>query len=473
MITLREINDAWLEGAEFRRKRHRYIDFTYGRQWDDKVTNSRGERLTEGELAIRGGKSPLTNNVIRQMVKNITGRFRRRLDSGEATSLLDKATRMRNQTDELDARMLEEFLISGCAVQRIVAERRPGGSGVWIDNVDPDRFFCNKYSDPRGLDLELAGMLHDMSLREVCLRFGGGDAVRQAAIARLYSADATGIGSGGIGSVIGHGEQEEFGRARRGRCRVIEAWTLETARRILCHDRSTGTLTQIPAAESHRVAEINGELRRCGKPELTTREVTALEWRCNWFAPGGEVLQSGPSPYRHREHPFCVKLYPLTDGEVHPAVEDVIHTQKYINRLMTLIDHVMSISAKGVLLFPVNQKAPNWSWKDVGQMWAQPGGVIPYYPDGTSHGPRQEFSPANPAGAFSLLDVEMKLMEQISGVSGSMAGMTNAGNMSAALMEAQNNYGAIGLADTLACFDAFREMRDRKALATLKQPIKA
>lgn len=464
MITIRDINDAWLEGAEFRRKRRRHIDFTYGRQWGDMVTNSRGERLTEGELAMRGGKSPLTNNLIRQMVKNIVGRFRRRLECGEAPCRLDSATRRRNQTDELDARMLEEFLISGCAVQRIVSERRPGGSGVWIDNVVPDRFFCNKYSDPRGMDLELVGMLHDMSLREVCLRFGRGDAATQAAIARIYSSDA-GVG----GTVIGRGETEEFGRARRGRCRVIEAWTLETVGRILCHDRSTGTLTQIPAAESRRVAEINRELRRCGKPELSTREVTALEWRSTWFAPSGEVLHTAPSPFRHGEHPFCVKLYPLTDGEVHPVVEDVIHTQKYINRLMTLIDHVMSISAKGVLLFPVNQKAPDWSWKEVGRMWAQPGGVIPYYPDGTAEGPRQEFSSGNPAGAYTLLELQMKLMEQISGVSGSMAGITPSGNMSAALMEAQNNYGAIGMADTLACFDAFRDMRDRKALATMKQ----
>ncbi|MBO4945759.1 MAG: hypothetical protein J6C91_10970, partial [Muribaculaceae bacterium] len=66
-------------------------------------------------------------------------------------------------------------------------------------------------------------------------------------------------------------------------------------------------------------------------------------------------------------------------------------------------------------------------------------------------------------------ELQMKLMEQISGVSGSMAGITPSGNMSAALMEAQNNYGAIGMADTLACFDAFRDMRDRKALATMKQ----
>ena len=79
----------------------------------------------------------------------------------------------------------------------------------------------------------------------------------------------------------------------------------------------------------------------------------------------------------HRSHPFAVKFYPLTDGEIHSFVEDVIDQQKAINRLMVQIDHIMATSAKGVLLFPLDQKPADIDWRDISERWAQPDGVIP------------------------------------------------------------------------------------------------
>lgn len=463
MITLDEIHEAWLEGSELRRKRHRYIDFCYGRQWNDRVRQG-GVTMTEYELAESTGKRPLTNNLIRQLVKNITGRFRQRLASGEASTTIDKETAERNMTDELDSRLLEEFLISGCAIQRITAERRPNGEGVWIDNVDPDRFICNSYSDPRGNDIELAGMLHDMSLREVCARFGKGDPSTISAIARLYEAEGH-----GTSRVLGTGEREGFRQARRGRCRVTEAWTLETVSKTICHNRSTGTVFTVDAEAKETLDRIDHELRNKGYEPLIRKGRTELEWHCHWFAPGGELLDHYRSPYGHRSHPFCVKHYPMTDGEVHPMVEDVIDTQKYINRLITLIDQVMGTTAKGVLLFPINQKPDNLSWSDIGERWARPNGVIPFHPDGLSDGPKQIVSGAQPTNAYSLLETELRLMEQISGVNSAMSGRFAGNNMSAALYEAQTENGMISLLDTLACFDTFRAERDKKVKTCRKR----
>ena len=64
-----------------------------------------------------------------------------------------------------------------------------------------------------------------------------------------------------------------------------------------------------------------------------------------------DIISQYDSSYRHRSHPFVFKLYPLTDGEVHSMVEDVIDQQKYVNRLITLVDHIMGASAKGALLY--------------------------------------------------------------------------------------------------------------------------
>ena len=68
--------DAWCGGAELRSSRTRYKDFTYGRQWGDMVESPSGHMMTEGEYSRLCGRTPQTNNIIRQLVKTIVGRFR-------------------------------------------------------------------------------------------------------------------------------------------------------------------------------------------------------------------------------------------------------------------------------------------------------------------------------------------------------------------------------------------------------------
>lgn len=159
--------------AGLRQCRSRQIDYTFGRQWRDPITVN-GRTITEKEFTEQSGKKPLANNLIRQMVKTVVGRYRYRAETARKENLTHgplEAIKRANMLGELDCRMLEEFLISGCAIQRIVSERRPAGCGVWVDNVDPSRFFVNSFTDPRGCDIELIGMTHDMSLRELTGRF--------------------------------------------------------------------------------------------------------------------------------------------------------------------------------------------------------------------------------------------------------------------------------------------------------------
>ncbi|MDE5934817.1 MAG: hypothetical protein K2G95_03505, partial [Muribaculaceae bacterium] len=69
--------EAWNACSELRQRRERYKRFTYGRQWDDAVTDpDTGRITTEREILSRDGRPPLTNNMIRQLVKCVVGRFR-------------------------------------------------------------------------------------------------------------------------------------------------------------------------------------------------------------------------------------------------------------------------------------------------------------------------------------------------------------------------------------------------------------
>ena len=66
--------------------------------------------------------------------------------------------------------------------------------------------------------------------------------------------------------------------------------------------------------------------------------------------------------------------------------------------------------------------------------------------------------------ASQLLDTEMKLFREISGVSGALQGQLPASNVSASLYESQISNSAIALLDIFESFNSFRAARDRIAL---------
>ena len=105
---------AWSAASAFRVRRERYKNYTYGDQWCDMVTDRKGRRMREDRLLFESGGRPLTNNLIRQLVKTVVGRYRTQMaESGFYTSGGIADIARRNSLAELDSRMLEEFLISG------------------------------------------------------------------------------------------------------------------------------------------------------------------------------------------------------------------------------------------------------------------------------------------------------------------------------------------------------------------------
>lgn len=79
MHLLAEAHRAWERMRPLREKRERNKNFTYGNQWCDMMTDEHGRRVSEWQHLRDNGKDPLTNNLIRQLVKSVVGRFRSRL----------------------------------------------------------------------------------------------------------------------------------------------------------------------------------------------------------------------------------------------------------------------------------------------------------------------------------------------------------------------------------------------------------
>ena len=153
--------------------------------------------------------------------------------------------------------------------------------------------------------------------------------------------------------------------------------------------------------------------------------------------------------------------YPLTDGEVHAVVEDIIDTQKHVNRMISLLDQVMRSSAKGVLLFPETALPEGWTWEQARQCWSKANGLLPYNPRYSEAKPEQVSSNATNIGAYQMIELQMKLFEEISGVSGALQGKAPTVN-SAGVYQLQSENANIALSDVFDTFEAFRRQRDRK-----------
>lgn len=416
---------AWCAGAELRERRRRYKNYTYGQQWADIVRDDKGRYIREDEMMKKQGATPLSNNLIRQLVKTIVGRYRNLQSENDSYSApAISAMAQRNSLPELDTRLLEEFLISGMAIQRISRERRWEGQGVWVDNVDPERFFVNAFRDPRGHDIKLIGMLHDMSLPELINRFADTQE-RADELKHLYGRGDEFASPVSLGATAS--PEDFFNASEPGLCRVIEVWTFD------CR----------PGADD--------------SPKLD------FAWHCRYLSAEGILLSEHDSPYGHGMHPFAVKMYPLTGGEVHSFVEDVIDQQRYINRLVVLLDKMMASSAKGVLLFPEDQKTDHDTWDRISQAWASSDGVIPITGKGQFL-PQQVQSSGSDGGVYRLLELQMKLFEDISGVGQALLGRSNGTARGVEMFDTQVKNATIALADIFETFNSFTAARNRKAV---------
>ena len=448
---LRAAYRAWLNATSLRQRRQRNKRFTYGDQWGDITVDRTGRHITEWEKYCTSEGAPITNNLLRQLVKTIVGRFRARYLNEEnlnnETNPEKPAEHIVNPLDELDSRLLEEFLISGYCIQRI-------DDGETVHNVNPNMFFVNATHDPLGRDCEIVGQLHDLSLAELLSRTAQGSRKRAAMIRRLYSNDPL-LRAANFASAIGATEAagEDFWRSHNGKCRAIEVWTLESQEAWVCHNRVTGERKKVPISEARKAKT---------DPDIDTRWDIITSWHCRWFSPMGELLCHYTSPFNHGGHPFVFKFYPLTDGEVHSFIEDVIDQQKYVNRLITLVDHIMAASAKGVLLFPDSSLPDGFTWDDVRQVWRNSNGILPYSPGINDAKPEQISVNATNIGAYDMIQLQMKLLDNISGVSGALQGREARRGDTTSLYLTQVDNAAVALTDIFDTFNSFRHQRTTK-----------
>lgn len=468
----------WDSLDDFRKERDRNKQYTYGNQWGDMVDYN-GESITEEEYIREQGGIPLKNNLIRRLVRTLVGVFRNQSKEptcyandreeqsiGETMSIALQVNRKLNRMKEISARSFEEFLISGAVFHKETYGWRNDKKDCWTDIVSSNHiFFDTAMRDIRHWDLTLIGEIHDLSFEQLCSNFAKSNSDYKQ-LKKIYSAEATRE----FISTINFGDSTQLSNIdflvpyNKQMCRVIEIWSKEQRPRYRCHDYLTGEYYKIESSELKTIVEENSTRTQQATAEnIPLEEIPLIEtewfvddlWYYRFLTPTGEVLLEGETPYNHKSHPYSLKLYPFIDGEIHSFVSDVIDQQRYVNRLITTNDFVIKSSAKGVLMVPNDAIPEDKNIEEFASEWARPDGLIVYNPTRSGQIPQQIANKSTNVGMWELLQMQINLMEEISGVTGALQGRKGFSGQSASHYNMEYNNSSTALLDVLDSFSGF------------------
>lgn len=497
---LNECAACWNSLEEARRKLRRSLMYSYGDQWGDYVTDpDTFAQITEGELIKKNGKVPLKNNMIAPILSNIDGQLRQNLmrpvcvardqsesKVGEMMSVAIEYVHDINELEELDSDSMRMLLNGGMTAQRIEYGINPAKAkrDVWVYGVNPSRLFFNSnIEDVRMWNLTCIGELFDMQLDDVLAHFGTTPQKKEI-IRNIYGPAS--LSSNYINRAVQGDESRNlsfYTASRSSLCRVILGWKLESRDAYLWNDEKSGTWGYLPYNnESREIMDRENERRRnkalatgeSGDDNLLLvdyRFATERFWYYRYMAPDGYVLQEGRSPYWHGEHNYIIHLFPLVQGRLGNFVEQFIDQQRVINRTATLIDFIRSTSSKGVLVVD-DDAFESMSREEIIDEYVRYNGVlfVKLKPGQSIDGVvRQYNSSAAIAGDFELLNLQLRLINEISGVNSAMQGQAPKSGTPAMLYAQQVQNSSLNLKGLFDGFKTFRRRRDTKLMKTIQQ----
>lgn len=477
---LAEAQTYWNNMYRFREDRERNKRYNYGDQWKDNIKVD-GKTMSEEEYIKSQGNVPLKNNLIRRLVNTVLGVYRQQAKEpictardrdeqklGETMSTILQCNMQLNRMQDVYARTMEEFLISGLIVHRKWFGWRNDKLDCWTDYVQPNNFFIDSnMRDFRGWDCSFIGEVHDISFETLCQKYAEGPEDCQR-FREIYSWSHDKRSYNTYMQQFGYSLNKNldfFVCSDASRCRVIEVWRKESKPRYRCHDYNNGDVYKIDVEDyKAMVEEVNADrIRRGTAMGMSMEEIPLIKakwfmddyWYYYFLTPFGDILKEGETPYEHKSHPYVFKAYPFIDGEIHSFVNDVIDQQRYTNRLITLYDWIMRASAKGVLLFPEECLPKGMDINDIADEWSRFNGVIAIKTKNAVQLPQQIANNSTNIGITELLNLQLKFFEEISGVNGALQGKPGWSGMSASLYSQQTQNATTSLLDLLESFSQF------------------
>ena len=502
---LETVDTTWSAGAPFRRQTERSSRYYKGEQWKDKVVirhrDGTTETLTEEEYIERQGKPALKQNLIRPLVVNVIGQLRQnaykstifaRTANGQKaadmmTAALEGVHSMNNK-NERDARLFETFLVSGAAIYntgyKFDDERKM--PYPYYKAVDPSRYFQTiAASDVCGEDVDFCGDFFDTSLIEV-KRMYAKTRKQEQEIEEIYGTSTRRDVVPNLQFVTPNTENVSPRISLgTGECRVIRVCRKEGHWDLAVHDYSDAswetynlkTHPQIKAKIDTEIARRKQMAKEIGVDyedgsnrlliEYEERYVTS--WVYYHLSPWGHILWTQDSPYDHNSHSYIAKFYPLFGGQAYGMVYDLIDPQRSINRNYIMHDFITSAAAKGVLLVPEEAIPDDMDIEDIADEWSKYNGVIKYRAKDGVKQPEQVVARNFNVGQFDVINLQMKLMHDISGVHEASQGKSLGTGTSSSLYQQAVQNSHVNVLDYMESFAWLLMQRDYKMVQIIKQ----
>lgn len=497
---------AWNDLDNMRRTRERVKEYVYGDQWGDVIRYKDG-LITEREYIQRKGNVPLQNNIMISILQSIVGLYAKQggepncfavKKDGQWLSDMMSATIQNcwEKTKMPDALKVafEDFVIGGVAVARETYEEKDGLKDAWTDFINPYHVFWEAGTDVRMTDLRMIGVLNDATPGELYNKFCNSDyGWTVEGINEVFHIEQDTIESPTGAHRFNGLQQNENEKldsisfdkpSDNSLLRLIEVWTKESKTRYQCYD----PLAQNADEVEYRVevkdiwhVEQQNQLRiqqylEAGVPEsewalIEYELIEDLYWYYTFMAPDGTVIAEGETPYESKSHPFTIKLYPYVNAEVHPFMGNIIDQQRYINRLIIMHDMAARSSAKGMMIFPVENIPNGMSKEDIAEEITEYDGLLFFETNKVNPNLRPEIITSNAVqiGTQELLQMELNLARDITNVSGALQGKTPSAGTSAARYAQETQNATTSLMSILQDFTSFMESIATKKCMMIKQ----
>ncbi len=503
---LQDCARSWENLDPVRQERARVLQYLFGNQWGEYIHVHGIGSMTEEDWIKAQGNVPLKNNVMVSLWMTVFGLHAKqetepvcyaRSEDSKALSDMMSAALQTNWQNTYMAEMLDsafaEYLISGMAFVRESYEEREELHDSYTDYINPYYMFWEAGNDPAHRDIRMIGCLCDISREDLYFRFAKPEyGLTIDDLDKIYSIGGRNARPLGT-SFNQHNDKNDYSNVSfytpsdAGLCRVIEVWREEVKPRYQCYDPLATTAAdkyfRCTKEDLPKVLEINRERKAMydsmqdpvpveKRAYITAKEIVDKYWQYTFMAPDGRILCTGETPYDFKSHPFSCSLFPYINGEIHPFMGYFIDQQRYINQMVTVGQSAINNSSKGMTFLPLSLKPDNMSVDEYVNQKSRANAVYVYDDrKGVRTGAKPEFftHSAFNLGQTEMLQLQLNMIHEVSGVQGAIQGKTPTSGTSAAryAQEAQNSTTTIY--PLVKKFTGFKERCAQKKCIVMQQ----
>lgn len=490
--------NSWLSLAEWRTQIRRNEEFVYGDQHSDKVYDWNDKKWkTERQMFVEQGLQPSQYNIIRNVLRTIVGfwgnnktlpsciaqKDENQEESDILTATLHSLYR-KNELWKLDLSQVNQLLISGLGAMKSHFANRGGSNDVVNDYIDPATFFVdNTMKDPRYHDCTLVGCFYDLPIEDISGLFAKGDKQRANSIRETYRSYA--YDDERMMQIV-----ETFTDTRQendffippveklGLGRVVEVWRKESAECYWVHDHLNGTyVADFNVTQAELKAENDRRVKEMSVMGVEPEDMLLLEWEWGrdtfwkyyFLTPEGNVLDEGVNPYWHERPPIIFELHEFYQGKIYPFVKDLIDANKQINKLSAMSELLTKYSAKSLLFMPSGAIPTGSTVEDIEAKMTSYDAVLEYEEVKSGQKPEYMNTVAQAFTPLNVVNMYLKLSEQVGGVYGALQGQAPPAGTPAQSFLQQSQNSATSLVGFFEAVNSFRIRRDKMNVQLMQQ----